>query len=275
VALQQQRLTPRSRLCILAVDNGSGDLPKIERSHGRCIELLRLETNRGFAGGNNAAFNWALQGGADFVFLINSDAVAAPDCIQQLLDVAAQQPKAGIWGPLILRESAPEIAESCGQTFSLWSGRHRELGRGATIQQVEPEPYAVDAVSGCALLLRRSVLEQVGGFDERFFLYFEDLDLCLRAREAGFGAWAVSSARVWHLGEASLGKNSEVKTYYSVRNHLLVFQRHGLAAVRWLLWPLIPGYHLAFVLWSRRLQTGRHLTAVLRGTMAWRRGNSG
>src|SRR4030095_7469468 len=103
-----------------------------------------------------------------------------------LASAAGAYPRAGMLGPLVLRENDPSHVESNGQRFDRWSGRHREIDRGARVSAIGRAPHPADAVSGCALFVRRSVLERVGGLDVRLFFYFEDMDWCLRARRAGF-----------------------------------------------------------------------------------------
>ena len=88
-------------------------------------------------------------------------------------------------------------------------------------------PRVVDAVSGCAMLIRREVLNTVGLFDEDFFFSFEDIDLCLRAKAAGFETTVVPEARAFHRGSASIGKRSADRLYYAARNHLLLAHRGG------------------------------------------------
>jgi GT2 family glycosyltransferase len=251
-------------LHVLVVDNGSGLTPELPGQ----VDLQRLPNNRGFAGGYNVGIRAALAAGADFVFLVNSDLIVGPSCLDKMLEAAAAWPQAGILGPLILSESQVGRIESNGQSFSLRTGRHRELGRGLAVEHVDQAPHAVDAVSGCALLARRAVVERVGMLDEALYLYFEDMDWCLRASRAGFQIGVVPQAWVSHRGAGSTQPGWPGKTFYSVRNHLVVAGRNVRGPLTWVLPALVLGYHLAFLLRSRDQRTAAHLAALVSGTFA-------
>jgi len=252
---------------VIVVDNGCGATPALPAG----AHLLRLPENRGFTGGHNAGMRAALEAGADFVFLVNSDVVVDPNCVGALVNVALSWPEAGMLGPLVLRARGADEVESSGQAFNDWTGRHRELGRGVAAAAITTAPHAVDAVSGCALFARRSVLQRVGLLDESLFFYFEDMDWCLRARRVGFLIGVVPAARVWHRGGGSTRPNWTGTTFYSVRNHLVVASRYGHRAGRWVRPFLVLGFHVAFLLRSREHRSAAHLSALMRGTFAaWR-----
>jgi GT2 family glycosyltransferase len=124
----------------------------------------------------------------------------------------------------------------------------------------------VDAVSGCAMLVRLRAVELVGLLDECFFLYFEDLDWCLRAHDAGFEVLSVPRARVWHRGGASIGPASARTTLYSVRNHLQLAARRGRWRPGQVIWPLVICYHLGHLLLDSRTRSTAHFGALARGT---------
>ena len=152
--------------------------------------------------------------GADYVFMFNSDAVAEAGCVRELVAAALVRPTAAFFGPLILRETAPECVESAGQPFNRWTGRHREANPGGQrAADVELCPRTVDAISGCALLVRRAAVEVIGLLDESLFIYFEDMDWCLRASGAGYESVVVPRARVLHLGQGSTGGSSAFTTF--------------------------------------------------------------
>jgi GT2 family glycosyltransferase len=188
-----------------------------------------------------------------------------------LLAAAAAHPRAGLFGPLVLREHQSWQVESNGQAYGRWTGRHRELDRDARGHELSRAARVVDAVSGCALVSRRDVVRAIGGLDERFFLYFEDMDWCLRAKAAGFETLAVPAAHVWHRGSASIGTDAPRTTFYSVRNHVWVARRHGPPGIRPVVGLLAVLYQLAFILTTPRRRNRAHLTAVLRGAWAARR----
>jgi len=260
---------PHVNLRVIVVDNGCGAVVRMPTG----IDLLRLPENRGFTGGHNAGIRQALDAGADYVFLVNSDAILDEYCVQTLVSAARAFPQAGMLGPLVVRESDQERVESNGQVFDRWSGRHREIDRGAPVRAIPGAPHRADAVSGCALFVRRAVLEQVGLLDERLFFYFEDMDWCLRARQAGFDVLVVPEARVRHVGGGSTGPASPRTTFFSVRNHLTVAMRY--TRLRRAIAPLIVAYHLAFLARAPERRSRVHLQAALSGALAGWRGALG
>jgi GT2 family glycosyltransferase len=272
-SLLAQDLGPGVELRVLLVDNGCGATPSFPPDAP--VALIRLPQNNGFAGGHNVGLRHALTQGADYVLLFNSDAMAQPGLVRELLAAARAWSSAAFLGPLIVRAAAPDRVESAGQSFNKWTARHRELGRGASVSSVRARPTAVDAVSGCALLVRSSTLDAVGVLDDDLFMYFEDMDWCLRARRRGFDVVIVPTSRVLHIGEGSTGGASPRSTFYSVRNHMVVAARQASPIRGWLVMLLAFGYHLAFMATSRKRRNRTHLSALIQGAWAAARGNFG
>ncbi|MBI2756918.1 MAG: glycosyltransferase family 2 protein [Chloroflexi bacterium] len=252
------------RVEVRVVDNGSGDAPAPRGDERLPWGIQSLERNYGYAGGNNRGLRAALDAGSDAVLLLNNDAIVEPSSLRLLLQTLAARPGAGAIGPAILRLDGRTV-ESLGHAFDGRTGRHKELLRDAPVAALPRGPRSVDGVSGCAFLMARAALQHVGLFDERFYLYFEDLDWCLRSRSAGFSVWADGRARVRHTGGGTIGKMSPAATFYGLRNHLWVADRHGSrTAIQRRIRPwLILGYHLAYLAWTPRGRTLPHVRAVL------------
>jgi GT2 family glycosyltransferase len=255
------------QLQLTIVDNGSGDAPSIESTPQVTPTIVYEPNNRGYAAGVNVAIRRALAQGADYILVANSDVVFGPDCLHKLLSVASQRPNAGVLGPVVLVEGTDSRIESAGQGFNPWTGRHRLLHQNGRFNRLRG-PQSVDAVSGCAWLLTRAAIEFVGLLDENYFLYFEDLDWCIRARQAGFEVLVVPSAYVWHRSGSSIGTDSPLVTSYSVRNHLRVVGRYGRKPLSQALGPIVVGYHAAYLMKNRRLRTRAHVSALFRGVWA-------
>jgi GT2 family glycosyltransferase/glycosyltransferase involved in cell wall biosynthesis len=235
----------RSPEQIFVVANG-GRAAELRELLGEAAEVLDPGANLGFAGGANLGAQAALAAGAERMLFLNSDAVPEFEALERLA-AEAEAAGAGIAGPLIL-DPAGRV-ESLGIGFQDWSGRIKLLKRGRRPEDIGPEVSAVDAVSGCALWVRRDVLEEVGLFAEELFFGFEDVDLCLRARAAGYRVCAVPRARVVHQGAASIGATSPARHYYATRNHLRVAQRApGASALRS---ATVAGLSLAYSLSGR------------------------
>lgn len=204
-----------ARVCV--VDNASGDgsaerLDAAIRSHrwSSWVTLLALAENGGFGAGNNAALRPALArpaaGPAAFL-LLNPDTVVRPGAVGCLLDFLDEHPRAGIVGPRL--EDPDGTPQRSSFRFPSLRGEleqglrlgllSRLLARHVVAPPVRDDAHATDWLSGACLLVRREVFERIGLFDERYFLYFEETDLCRRARENAFECWQVPSARVVHL----------------------------------------------------------------------------
>ncbi|MCL6554087.1 MAG: glycosyltransferase family 2 protein [Firmicutes bacterium] len=244
-SLAASRLPAGDTLGITLVANGGQD-PTVAALQQAVpwLRVLALTPPASFAAANNRAIVAALGRGADWVFLLNSDATVAPDCLARLLAAAGPDPRAGAAGPVVLEAHRPARIQTAGITLDLRTGRHRHCHAGQPVAALpEHAPMAVPAVSGCAMLLRRAALEAVGLFDERLGWYFEDTDWCLRAWRAGYRVLVVPGARAWHEGAASFGGEANPRRiYYSTRNHLRTVQRFARLAGHA---PLLVGLALA------------------------------
>jgi GT2 family glycosyltransferase len=227
-SLAASRLPAGVTLTITLVANGACDeTGGALRQAYPCLRLLAWTPALSFAAANNRAMMAALARGAEWVFLLNSDATVAPDCLARLLTAAAPDARAGAAGPVVLEARRPDTIQTAGITLDLVTGRHRHRYAGQPMNALpERGPVAVPAVSGCAMLLRGAALETVGLLDERLGWYFEDTEWCLRAWRAGYRVVVVPEARAWHEGAASFGGEANPRRiYYSTRNHLRTVQR--------------------------------------------------
>ena len=201
---------------VLIVENGA----RTDGASGE--ERLCLRENRGFAGGMNAGMKQLLSEGCDRFLLLNNDAVLEPGC-PGLLAEALDDPKVAACGPIVLRESDGRV-ESRGVVADMRWGRVRLAGHGE-LRKDEQGVVSVGALSGAVLMLHRRALERVGWLDEGYFLYFEDIDWCVRAREAGFDVRVVRHATARHAGSRTIGPASSDRFYYSARNHIRFLRR--------------------------------------------------
>jgi GT2 family glycosyltransferase len=260
----------------ICVDNGSSDGSdrEVERRFPG-VELIRNGSNLGYAGGNNVGIGRALERGADWVLLLNNDAVAGAGIEQALGSAAAARPDAGLLACKIYIED--DVLQYAGASFHPligYSGRldgygRRDDGRWDSLRDV-------DRADGAAMAMSRAAIERVGPLDERLFAYVEDVDWSLRVRAAGFAVVFVPTARVWHAGSLSTGgRASTSNLYYGVRNTMLVCERYrplpaGLRGLRRL---AIVSAHL--VLAMRHPTRASAARAVLAGWRDLRSGRSG
>jgi GT2 family glycosyltransferase len=205
------------------------------------IEIDRPARNLGFAEGCARGIALALACGADFILLLNNDAVVERSCLELLVEAATDSPEAGLLSPRIVSMSRPTRPWYEGGSFSLWSGIPVQARRRSNVEDVG-SPREVDYATGCAMLIRPAVVRSVGSFDARFFAYCEDLDFSLRARNAGFRILVVPRAGVQHAAPDSDRRFRSV--YYSTRNLLEVMRRHGT----WYHWiGMVPNFLVRWV----------------------------
>lgn len=218
-----------ANLKTLVVDNGSTDgSPQRIRAEFPKIELLALPENTGFAGGNNAAFRHLKDAGADYFFLLNNDATVDADAVGMLVAAAESAPDIGVVGAKILRADNPLFIESAGVSVNLRTGRVRQIGCGEKDAGQYAELCGREAVNGAAMLIRAPIINEVGGFDEDFFCYFEEIDFCLRASERNYRALYCPDAAAYHKGASSGGgRRSPLQFYYGMRNQLLLARKRG------------------------------------------------
>jgi GT2 family glycosyltransferase len=261
---------------VIVVDNGSGDgSPDRLRGSVPGVRLLETKTNLGFSGGCNAGIRLALDEGAEFVLLVNSDAMLAPDALALLLRAASEHPSAGIIGPVLLGREEPDRIASAGIRYSRRTGRMRHVAPGAPLSLLPPgEVHPVDAVSGCVVLIRRAVFERIGLLDEQYFFFFEDVDFCLRARDAGFDVIRANEAIAYHEGGRTIGRRSPARVYFAARNHLRLARRTGTRPAPFRA-GLIVGLNAAYVLLSGETPRVRGLAALARGAWHHVRGRYG
>ena len=220
---------------VVVVDNGSTD-GSPDHIRERFPEVMVLETGRnlGYAGGNNVGVRYALDRSADYVLLLNNDTEVAPDSLRRLVEAVEADPRAGVAGPTIYYHDRPELIWSAGGAIDWRRGSTRMVGLDEPDRgQFGVTPREVDFVTGCAMLIRREVLERVGLLDERFFLYYEEVEWCVRARRAGYRILHVPAARIWHKIPSDGRESSPSVHYYMARNRLLFLRTAGAGWRAW------------------------------------------
>jgi GT2 family glycosyltransferase len=216
------------------VDNGSSDgtLAAVAE-HFPEVECIANPTNLGFAAGCNVGLRYALDQGADFVFIANNDTVVAPNLLTEVV-AAAVPTDVGIVAPLVYYAADPQRIWSAGAGRNPLTLEMSGNLRGQIDKGIWPEVLEREYVVGCGLLLKRELLDRVGLFDPRFFMYYEDLDLCLRARAAGFRILLAPRAHMWHrVAVSSGGTDTPAERYWAARSSVQFFRKH-VHGLRWL-----------------------------------------
>lgn len=235
-----ERQTWKNREFIL-VDNGSTDGSRelLTRWAARlpAAQAILLPNNTGFCGGNNIGFSKAR---GEWIALFNSDAVAEPAWLEELMRYADESRRIGMLASKILFRNPPGIIDKVGHLI-YWDGQNR--GRGTMERDIGQydTPEEILWPDACAAMYHRRIFEEAGGFDETFFAFGDDADLGCRARLLGWKAWYVPSAVVQHRHSASFGAYSSLKVRLVERNRLLLAVKNFspsllLQSPFWTLW---------------------------------------
>ncbi len=222
---------------IVVVDNASrdGSVEHIRAAFPQ-VTVLESPTNLGFTGGNNLGLRYARQRGYEYVLLLNNDTEVAPDFLAPLVQALEDDSQAAAAGPLIYYHARPRVVWSAGGAIDWQRGETRMLGLGEHDNgQFDGPPRTVDFVTGCALLVRLSVVNEVGILDERFFAYYEEVEWCVRMQRAGYHILFVPQSKVWHKISPEAREASPQVHYYMTRNRLL-FLHLTRAPLRARLW---------------------------------------
>ncbi len=223
---------------VLLVDNASTDDSLAQLPDWPLLTVLRMNRNLGFAAGNNCAL---AQCDTEYVALLNPDAFAAPDWLEQLLQAAQAHPSTAAFGSRQLSNEDPIQLDGIGDCYHL-SGMAWRQGHGHTQQAQHLVEQDIFAACAAAALYRRAPIMALGGFDESYFCYMEDVDLGFRMRIAGHTARYVPSAVVRHVGSAtSGGRHNDFSVFHGHRNMVWTFVKNMPSPLFWLMLPL----HLA------------------------------
>lgn len=243
-------------LAIVVVDNTPND-PDLEEhlTPFPQITFLRASENLGFGQGNNLGIEWALKNtDCEFIFVFNNDATVELRTIQLLEKALDEHLEAGITCPRIVLTEAPDKLWYGGGEVDWKRGGGSVPGVfGAAEAQSAMLPRHVSFASGCAMMIRCSVLEREGGFDPRFFMYEEDLELSLRVQERGSRIWYEPNALVHHIGQSSQKNRAKFisrfhpqnpslafMVYHSTKNRLLNMRMHAHGKNRLIFLSVFP-----------------------------------
>lgn len=219
-------------LHLLVVDNASTDgTVEILRAQAPNVEVLPASTNLGYAGGNNLGMCYALAHGADLLFLVNNDTRLDPHCVTTLVEEIQRAPICGAVGPMVYTWDNWQTISSAGGVVDWAVADAINVGAGETDRGQYP-PRSVDFVNGCGIMVSKAAIERVGLIDERFFMYWEETDWCLRMREAGLDVRFQPAAKMQHKAPLTWQQQNPLTLYYMGRNRLFFFARHGQGTQR-------------------------------------------
>lgn len=219
---------------VILVDNASDSPPPAEiTSIIPETVLIRNNANFGFGKGNNPGIRRAMENGAEFVWLLNNDTEVMSDTLSLLVSKISESAKTGAVGT--------EILDFESETVQVWGGGLVNLRRFYTRNLRAASPGVTpDYLTAASILLRTEALKQTGLFDEKFFMYWEDVDLCLRLKQNGWTLAVADGAKILHMEGSS--SDSVAKDYYAFRSVLYFASKYSTnyaAAVCWIVFDRI------------------------------------
>jgi len=203
---------------VIVVDNGScdGSAEFLRSAYGEKIRLIELESNRGWAGGNNRGIASAR---GEVLLLLNNDTCLEGDFLTRLREGISRHPEAGMYATKILNYYDRSTIDNTGHVI-FWDGTARGRGRRKKDGPEFGREGEVLCPSGAAGVYKREIFERVGPIDDAYFTYGEDTELGLRARRAGYKCYYLPSAVLYHKYSASSGPYTPAKIYFVERNRI-------------------------------------------------------
>ncbi len=224
---------------IVLVDNGSTDESVLRlkifcSGHNEDLIFLENQNNLGFAGGNNVGIKYALENQADYILLLNNDTTVKQDFLTQLIKAAKSDKKIGMLGPKINFYDHKDRIWFLGGKINrlLNKGTHLYYNQIDSVENLPNESFEVDYFTGCALLIKREVIEKIGLMWNGYFLYYEDADWNLKAKKNGWKIIVAPKAKIYHKVSRSTKSGSSSYVYYHTRNGLYLAKRNGSFLIR-------------------------------------------
>lgn len=212
---------------MILVDNGSSD-DSVFAVRNKCPYVTVIENgeNLGYAGGNNVGISYALAKGFEYIMVLNNDTILAPQCTSHLLQDLQLYSDTAAVAPKSLYFEAPDVIYFAGGRISR-DGRTHHIGGGSYDAPKYNLPCDTEWLTGCAILFRSKSLQELGLFEPKYYVLFEDADWSLRARRRGYRLRVVPEATLWHKVSPSFGKTwSPLYRYYYTRNSFLWIERN-------------------------------------------------
>ena len=227
---------------IILVDNGSADQSGSNlHQQFPFVKYIQSEDNKGFAGGNNLGFNYAIEHQYEYVLMLNNDVFVEPDFLDKLVNYMDAHPEVGAIQPKIFFNDNREKVWNGGSYFLSWFGWTYSKNYMRRESSPQKQFQEVDWITGCALLTRTDIIKEIGFLNDHFFMYYEDVDFSFRIKSAGYKLIFHPNSIIYHIaGGASknLKKDKEgfvnpYMQYLNTRNHIWVLK----SWTSWYKWP--------------------------------------
>jgi len=213
---------------VMVIDNGSTDNSvKMVKENFSEVELLELENNNGFAGGYNRCFTQLKNDYSEFVLLLNNDTEVDPNILSSFNDAREMYGDNNLYGGKIFYQDKPNLIWYAGGNVNLKRAKISHRGIRQNDSAEFSKPLQTDYITGCCLFTSMEVINQLNGFDERFNMYGEDVDLSLRAKQKGINCYYWPDAKLYHHVSASLGGNYSInKMLKKMKAYIRLIRKH-------------------------------------------------
>jgi len=271
-ALASLRAQDRAdRIRIVVVDNASSDADfrALQAGVGGDAELVRFDSNRGYAAACNAASSMAAQANIPYVLWLNNDLLLAPGLAEAMAARLDATPGTAAVGAVTVDYETGATVIGAGMDLSFWRGEVRHRHPSVAVAQLPEAPYKVDVIAATCMLVRIAALRDIGGMDESYFMYGEDVDWCIRARHKGYALEIVPAARARHGGARSSAPQTHVRLILQNRVRMMR-ARAGLgtqaAFMAYYVMGKLPAYTLARLVPRFGLRAG---PGIAISSLAW------
>lgn len=214
---------------IIVVDNKSTDNSKeklLENEHR--YKLILNDVNEGFAQGNNVGIRWAIKEGYKYIMLLNNDTLITKNSIERMMDKIGEDKNIGIISPRIMYYPEKEKIWFDGGTIDWFKFIAVHYNMGDNIKSsLKNNIEIVDFITGCCMIIRRDVIESVGYLPEEYFMYYEDVDYCVKVKEAGYQLANVKDSIIYHkVSSSSGGEDSPFSIKWGTRNRIIFMNKY-------------------------------------------------
>ncbi|MFS8083631.1 MAG: glycosyltransferase family 2 protein [Ginsengibacter sp.] len=225
--LESTRSLLYSNYEILVCDMGSEKDPtdQIRQGNYPHVQILVSSKNLGFTGGNN----WGMrQAKGDLIFIVNNDTEVTPELLDLLVEPFSRDETIGVTCPKIKFFHHPNVIQYAGfERMNVFTGRVNATGGNEEDHGQYDEAGVTNGAHGCAMMVKREVIDKVGMFPEKFFIYYEEWDWSARIMRANYKIFYQGKAVIFHKESITMGKKSAIKVYYHTRNRILYMRRNN------------------------------------------------
>lgn len=242
---------------ILIIDNGStNNSVKILSERFPDIEILPTGKNLGYTGGNNRGIDRAIADGAEYVFILNNDTVVDREFLNPLVEAMEKDKQIGITSGIIYHYNAPGIIQYAGGYTGFYTGNSYCIGGGMLDKGQFNIPKEVPCSAGAAMLMRADLIRNIGTLNEKFFIYSEELDISLRAKNAGYKVTYTPGSKILHKIGSDTSQASSLMSLFSLRNRIWI-ERMYATKFQYLIFNLYSWFYLFPRIFASHIWHGR------------------